>query len=195
MLYNYNQIKAPVQSITLYLRFLFKFNIPITLRNKLSWMLYSIKKFSTLALQVIFYFNFFLAISYPFQFSSVQWLSHVRLFGTPWTATCQASMSITTSRGLLKLMSIESVMPSNHLILCRPLLLLSIMVLSNWSVFVSGGQSIGVSASISVLPMNIQDWFTLGWTGWTSLMSKGLSRVFSNTTVQKHQFFGSQLSL
>ena len=143
----------------------------------------------------LFYF-FFLAISYPFQFSSVQWLSHVRLFGTPWTATCQASMSITTSRGLLKLMSIESVMPSNHLILCCPLLLLlSFMVLSNWSVFASGGQSIGVSASISVLPMNIQDWFPLGWTGWTSLMSKGLSRVFSNTTFQKHQFFGSKLSL
>ena len=61
--------------------------------------------------------------------------------------------------------------------------------------FVSGGQSIGVSASASVLPMNIQDWFPLGWISWTSLQSKGLSRVFSNTTVQKHQFFGAQLSL
>ena len=61
--------------------------------------------------------------------------------------------------------------------------------------FASGGQSIGVSASASVLPMNIQDWFPLGWTGWISLESKGLSRVFSNTTVQKHQFFGAQLSL
>ena len=61
--------------------------------------------------------------------------------------------------------------------------------------FSSGGQSIGVSASASVLPMNIQDWFPLGWTGWISLQSKGLSRVFSNTTVQKHQFFGTQLSL
>ena len=61
--------------------------------------------------------------------------------------------------------------------------------------FISGGQSIGVSASISVLPMNIQDWFPLGWTGWISLQSKGLSRVFSNTTVQKHQFFGAQLQL
>ena len=60
--------------------------------------------------------------------------------------------------------------------------------------FTSGGQSIGVSASASVLPMNIQDWFPLGWTGWISLESKGLSRVFSNTTVQKHQFFGAQLS-
>ena len=61
--------------------------------------------------------------------------------------------------------------------------------------FASGGQSIGVSASASVLSMNIQDWFPLGWTGWISLLSKGLSRVFSNTTVQKHQFFGAQLSL
>ena len=61
--------------------------------------------------------------------------------------------------------------------------------------FPSGGQSIGVSASASVLPMNIQDWFPLGWTGWIALLSKGLSRVFSNTTVQKHQFFGAQLSL
>ena len=60
--------------------------------------------------------------------------------------------------------------------------------------FASGGQSIGVSASASVLPRNIQDWFPLGWTGWISLKSKGLSRVFSNTTVQKHQFFGTQLS-
>ena len=59
----------------------------------------------------------------------------------------------------------------------------------------SGGQSIGVSASTSVLPMNIQDWFPLGWTGWISLQSKGFSRVFSNTTVQKHQFFGAQFSL
>ena len=61
--------------------------------------------------------------------------------------------------------------------------------------FASGGQSIGVSASASVLPMNIQDWFPLGWTGWISLQSKGLSRVFCNTTVQTHQFFGPQLSL
>ena len=61
--------------------------------------------------------------------------------------------------------------------------------------FPSGGQSIGVSASASVLPMNIQDWFPLGWTGWISLLSKGLSRVFSNTTVKKHQFFGAQFSL
>ena len=63
------------------------------------------------------------------------------------------------------------------------------------SFFTSGGQSIGVSASASVLPMNTQDWYPLGWTGWISFQSKGLLRVFSNTTVQKHQFFGAQLSL
>ena len=93
----------------------------------------------------------------------------------------------------------ESVMPSNHLILCCPLLLLpsifpSIRVCSNESAFASGGQSSGVSASTSVLPVNTQ-WSPLGWTGWISLQSKGLSRVFSNTTVQKHQFFCTQLSL
>ena len=132
---------------------------------------------------------------------SVQLLSHVQLFATPWTAAYQASLSITSSQSLLKLMSIESVMPSNHLILCRPLLLLpsifpSIRVFFNDSVIrITGGQSIGVSASASVLPMNIQDWSPLGWTGWISLQSKGLSRVFSNTTVQKHQFSSAQLSL
>ena len=134
--------------------------------------------------------------------TSVQLLSCVRLFVTPWTAAHQASLSITDSQNLLKLMSIESVMPSNHLIPCRPLLLPpsifpSIRVFSNEMVqsFTSGGQHIGVSASTSVLPMNIQGWFPLGWTGWISLQSKGLSRVFSNTTVQKHQFFSYQLSL
>ena len=122
------------------------------------------------------------------QFSSFQSLSHVQLFATPWTAEHQASLSITNSWSLPKLMSIESVMTSNHLILCHHLLLLpsifpSIRVFSNNSVFfASGGQSIGVSASTSVLPMNTQDWSPLGWTGWISLQFKGLSRVF-NTTV------------
>ena len=109
-------------------------------------------------------------------------------------------LSITSSRSWPKLMSIKSVMPSNHRILCRPLLLLpsifpSIRVFQMSQLSASGGQSIRVSASASVLPMNIQDWFPLGWTGWISLQSKGLSRVFSNTTVQKHQFFSTQLSL
>ena len=133
-------------------------------------------------------------------FSSVQPLSHVQLFATPLTATWQASLSINNSQSLLKLKSTESVMPSNHLILCCPLLLLpsifpSIRVFSVSQFFTSGGQTIGVSASASVLPMNIQDWSPLGLTGWISLQSKGLSRVFSNTAVQKHQFFRAQLSL
>ena len=122
------------------------------------------------------------------------------LWPTPWIAARQASMSITNSRGLHKPISIESVMPPNYLILCRPLLLppsifSSIRVFSNESVLCIRWPKYGVSASASVLPMNIQDWFPLEWTGWISLQSKGLSRVFSNTTVQKHQFFGTQLSL
>ena len=130
-------------------------------------------------------------------FSSVQLLSHVRLFMTLWTAARQASLYITNSQSLLKLTSIESVMPSNYLFLCHPRLLLpsvfpSIRVFFLMSQFFTPyGKSIGVS----VFPMNIQDWFPLGWTGWMSLQSKGLSRVFSNTTIQKHQFFGVQLSL
>ena len=96
------------------------------------------------------------------QFSSVQSLSHVQLFATPETAELQAPLSITNSRNSPKLMFIESVMPSNHFILCRPLLLLpsifpSIRVFSMSQLFASGGQSIGVSASASVLPMNTQD--------------------------------------
>ena len=133
--------------------------------------------------------------------SSVQSLSHVRLFVTPRTAAHQASLSITSFQSLLKLMSIESVMPSNHLFLCHPLLLLpsifpSIRVFSNESVLLCiKWTKYWSSASASVLPMNIQDWFPLGWTGWISLPSKGHSTVFSNTTFQKHQFFSAQLSL
>ena len=131
--------------------------------------------------------------------SSVQSLSHVPLFAIPWAAACQASLSITNSWSSLKLTSIELVMPSSHLILCRPLLLLppilpSIRSFLIGQLFSWGGQSIGASALASVLPMNTQDWSPLGWNGWISLQSKGLSRVFSNTTVQKHQFFGDQLS-
>ena len=129
-----------------------------------------------------------------------QWLSCIWLFVTPQTAACQASLSSTIFWSLLKLMSIESVMPSNHLSLRHPLLLQAsifpiVSVFSNESVFHIRWPSIGVSASASVLPMKIQVWFPLGWTGWISLLSKGLSRVFSNTTVQKHQFFGAQPSL
>ena len=130
---------------------------------------------------------------------SVQSLSRVWLFATPWTAARQASLSITNSWSLLKFMSIESEMPASQLILCHPLLLLpsvfpSIRVFSGESLFTSGGQNIGASASASVLPMNIQDWFPLGLTCLISLLSKRLSRFFSNTTVQKHWFFSHQLA-
>ena len=184
-----------------------------------------------------------------------QTLSHVRLFATALTAACQASLSFTISRSLLRLMSVKLMMPSNHLILCRPFSSVQFSSVSqssptlrphglqharppcqsptpevysnscslsrwchptisssvvpfssclqsfsaSWSFqmnqfFTSGGQSIGVSASASVLLMNIQDWFPLRLTG-LILQSRGLSRVFSNTTVQNHQFLGSQLSL
>ena len=130
--------------------------------------------------------------------SSVQLLSHVQLFVTPWTAVHRASLSITNSWNLLRLMPVESVMPSNHLILCHPLLLLSSIFHSIRSFplsqfFTSGGQSIGVSASASVLPMSIQDWFPLGLTGLISLLSKELSRVFSK--LQFKSINSSALSL
>ena len=129
----------------------------------------------------------------------VQSLSCVCLFTTPWTAARQASLFFTISRSLLRLMSIKSVMPSNPS---------SVIPFSSCpqsfpgsesfpvsQFFTSGGQSVAVSASASVLPMNIQEWFSLGWTGWISKQSKGLQRVFFNTTVQKHQFFHALLSL
>ena len=109
-------------------------------------------------------------------FSSVQSLSCVRLFATPWIAARQASLSITNSR-LLKLMSTESVMPSSHLILLSPSPPApnpsQHQGLFQWVNSAWGGQSIGVSASASILPMNTQDWSPLGWTGWISLQSKG----------------------
>ena len=137
--------------------------------------------------------------TYLYFISSVQSLSYVQLFVTPWIATCQASLSNTNSQSLLKLTPIESVMPCSHLILCCLLLLLppippGIRVFSNKSTLHMRWPSIGVSASASVLPINTQDWSPLGWTGWISLQPKGLSRVFSNTKVQKHQFFSTQLS-
>jgi len=130
----------------------------------------------------------------------VQLLSHVQLFATLWTAARQAFLSFTISWSLLKLMSIELVMPSNHLIFCLPLLLLPSIFPStpvSWSFLVSqlfalDGQRIGALASASVPSMNIQDWFPLGLTGLISLQSKGLSRVFSSATFQKHQFFSTQ---
>ena len=109
---------------------------------------------------------------FNFQFSSVQSLSRVWLFATPWIAARQASMSITNSWSSLKLMCIESVMPSSHLILCRPLLLLPPIP-----------PSIRVFSNESTLRMRWPKyWSPLEWTGWISVQSKGLSRVFSNTT-------------
>ena len=131
--------------------------------------------------------------------ADVQLISRVWLFVSPWTVAHQATLSFIISQSLLKLMSIESVMPFNHLILCRPLLLLPSIFPSirdfivSW-LFASGGQSIEASALASVLPMNIQGWFPLGWTG-LILQSKGRSRVFSRNTVWKHQFFSAQPSL
>ena len=131
-------------------------------------------------------------------FSSVQPLSRVWLFATPWTAARQASLSFTISQSLLKLMPTESVIPTNYLVLCHPLLLLpsifsNIRFFSNKLAFCIRWPSIGASAS--ALPMNIQDWFPLQLTDLISLLSKGFSRVFSNTTVPKQQFFDTQLSL
>ena len=135
-------------------------------------------------------------LSKSLSFSSVQSLSNVRLFGTPWTAACQGAFCpLPTPRVYSDSCTLRwwchptissSVVPS-------PPALNQGVFTSQF--FTSGGQSITVSASASVLPINIQDWFLLGWTGWISLLFKGLSKVFSNNTVQSHQFFGTQLSL
>ena len=119
---------------------------------------------------------------------------------TSWTSARQASLSFTISWSLLKVRSTELVMRSNHLSVCWPLLLLpsvftSIKVFLMSQLFALGDQSIGASASASVLPMNSQYWFPLGWTGLISLQSTGLLRVLFNTKIQKHQSFGAQPSL
>ena len=143
-------------------------------------------------------YRFFLYHLIWVTFSSVQSLSCVWLFVTPWTSTCQASLSITNSWSLSKLISIELVMPSNHLILCHPLHILpsifpSIRAFSSESALCSGGQSIGVSASTSVLPMNTQDWFPLERLVGCPCSPRTLKSL-CQPTVQK-QFFGAQLSL
>jgi len=127
-----------------------------------------------------------------------QSVSHIRLFVTPWTAAHQSPLSFTISRSWLKFMSIELVTLANHLILCWLLLLLPSIFPASGSfpvshLFASGGQSIGTSAS--VLPVNIQGWFPSGLTGLITFQSKGLSRVFSSSTIWKHQFFGTPSSL
>jgi len=127
------------------------------------------------------------------QFSSVQSLSSVRLVATPWTAACQASLSITNCRSLPNPCPLSQwcypTISSSVVPFCS--CLQSFPASGSFPVsqfFTSCGQNIGISASASVLSMTIKDWFPLGWSGWISLQSKGLSRVFSSTTVQKHQF-------
>ena len=125
-----------------------------------------------------------------------QLLSHVQLFAIPWTIACRDSLSSTFSQTLLKFMSTDSVMLSNHPVnpfsfaWCFP----SICVFSNELVLPNVWPRYR-SFSFSINPSNIQGWFPLGLTGLISLLSKGPSRVFSSTTVQKHQFFGTQFSL
>ena len=145
----------------------------------ISWLIHTIWYFMDPEAKLIFHTH---------QFSSVSSVAQSGLTlqpqVNPWTAAQQASLSITNSQSLHKLMSIKSVMPSHHLILCNPLFLLP-------SIFPSIREQIKHQmrqflVSASVLPKNIQDWFPLGWTGWISLLSKGSSRVFPNTTVQKH---------
>ena len=151
--------------------------------EKVDWCFISVKK-----------------LNFCVRYQSVQSLSRVHPFATPWTAAHQPSLSITNSQSLPKLMSIESMMPSNHLILCRPLLLLppvppSIRVFSDESALRIRWPKYW-SFSFNISPSSEHpDWSPLEWTGWISLQSKGLTRVFSNTTVQKHQFFGTQLFL
>ena len=135
-------------------------------------------------IKIIFLLKFLLLVSA----AVVQSLSRVQLFATPWTATFQASLSFTISGSLLKLMSIELVIPSNHLTLGHLFssCLQSLPASESFPMIrlsASGGQSTGASVLASVLPVNVQDWFPLGWTGWISLQSKGLSSVFYSTTV------------
>ena len=128
-----------------------------------------------------------------------QWPSHAQLFATPWIAACHTSLSLTISRSLPEFISIASVMPSSHLIIWYPLLLLpsifpSIRNFPMSQLFASDNQNTGVSDSASVLP-SIQDWFPLRLTSLMSLLSRGLSGVFSSNTVQRPQFFGILPSL
>ena len=142
-------------------------------------------------IQTLWFENAYIKLTANTVISSIQSFSHVWLFVTPWTAACQASCPSPT------LGACSNSCPLN--LWCHPTISSSVMLFSSHlqsfsasgsfqmsQFFTSGGQSIGASASASVLPMNIQDWSPLGWTGWISLQSKGLSRVPSNTTVQKH---------
>ena len=167
--------------------------------------LFSFLNFNLLNLLLLFLhlflcFLFLLFFSPLMYISSVQSLSRIQLFGTPWTTPSQASHPSSTPRVYRNSSPLSQ--------WCHPTISSSVMLFSSCpqsfpasgcfpmnQFFASGGQSIGVSTSTSVLPMNTQDWSPLGWTSWISLQSKGLSRVFFNTTVQKHQLFGAQFSL
>ena len=140
----------------------------------------------------------YLATKHQTTYTSVQFSPVTSDSATPWTVACQTSLSIT---GVY-----SNLCPLSQW--CHPTISSSVIPFSSFlqsfpasgsfqmsQLFASGGQSIGVSASTSVLPVNIQDWFPLGWTGWIPLHSKGLSSISFNTTVQKHQFFSAQLSL
>ena len=139
------------------------------------------------------------AYSSPVKFVVVQLLSHVRLFATSWIAALQTSLPFTISQRFLRLVHWFINANQSFRLLSSPSTpALSFPAPGYFPVshlFVSGGQSIGTSASAPVLPMDIQGWFPLGLTGWISLQAKGLSRVFSSTTLWKHQFFGAQPSL
>ena len=142
---------------------------------------------------MIFYLHFYFVVV-------IQLLTHAQVFVIPWTAAHQASLSFTIYHSLLKLMCIESVRTCSHLIISCPILLLpsifpSIRVYSDVLALQNRVQSIGVAASASVLATNIHGWFPLGWTDLISLQPKGLSSVYSSTTIQKHQYFGAQPSL
>ena len=158
--------------------FFYQYKLPV-----ITWIIYSIIMYSMM-----------IVVNKIIQFSSVT--QPCPTLCDPWTAACQVSLSITNSQSLPKLMSIDSVIPSIHLILCHLLLLLSIFpsirVFSNESALHIRWPKYW-SFSFNISPS--QDWSPSEWTGWISLQSKGLSRVFSNTTVQKHQFFGAQISL
>ena len=156
------------------------------------FILLSVSSFLSPSFRKHVWFKHFLSVIQR-DFSSVQSLSRVRLFATPWITARQASLSITNSWSSLRLTSIESVMPSISSSVVPfsscPGSLPASESFPMSQLFAWGGQSTGVSALASFLPKKSQGWCPSEWTGWISMQSKGLSRVFSNTTVQKHQFF------
>ena len=175
----------------------FFFNVHCLLRFLLWTTIFFLYVCSSFFLILVVPYMFWLLILY-FMFFVVQSLSRIWLFATLWTAAHQASLSFTVSQNLLRLMSIESVIPSKHLIPCLPLLLLpsifpSIRVFSNELAVCIKWSNTGSLVSASVLPMNIQSWFPLGLTDLIFLLSKGLSGVFSSTTLWKHQFLALTL--